>query len=128
MSGRVVHFEIPFDDGDRARNFYRRAFGWDVDEMPELNYTIVSTGPSGEQGPTEPGYVNGGMAQRESGHFTTPVLTIGVDSIDDSLKTIEDLGGSTLVPKQPVADMGFAAYFKDCEGNVVGLWENAPQA
>ena len=28
MSGRVVHFEIPFDDGDRARAFYQEAFGW----------------------------------------------------------------------------------------------------
>ena len=22
MSGKVVHFEVPFDDGDRARKFY----------------------------------------------------------------------------------------------------------
>ncbi len=27
MSGRVVHFEIPYDDGDRARAFYAQAFG-----------------------------------------------------------------------------------------------------
>ena len=27
MAGRVVHFEIPFDNGDRAREFYREAFG-----------------------------------------------------------------------------------------------------
>ena len=25
MTGRIVHFEIPFDDGDRARAFYRDA-------------------------------------------------------------------------------------------------------
>lgn len=128
MTDRIVHFEIPFDDGDRARNFYRRAFGWDVNEMPELGYTIVSTGPSGQQGPTEPGYINGGMGQRALEHFSSTVLTVGVDSIDDALDTIEELGGSTLVPKQPVADMGFTAYFKDSEGNVVGLWENAPPA
>jgi predicted enzyme related to lactoylglutathione lyase len=30
MSGRVVHFEVPFDDGDRARAFYQNAFGWDI--------------------------------------------------------------------------------------------------
>jgi uncharacterized protein len=24
----VVHFEIPFDDGDRARRFYREVFDW----------------------------------------------------------------------------------------------------
>ncbi len=27
--------------------------------------------------------------------------------------------------KTPVGDMGFAAYFKDTEGNVIGLWETA---
>ncbi len=55
MTGRVVHFEVPFDDGDRARNFYRQAFGWNVTEMPELEYTGVSTGPVAESGmPAEP--------------------------------------------------------------------------
>ena len=30
--------------------------------------------------------------------------------------------------RQAVRDMGFAAYFKDTEGNLVGLWETAPEA
>jgi predicted enzyme related to lactoylglutathione lyase len=38
MSGRVVHFEIPFDDGDRARAFYREAFGWQLQDW-EGSYT-----------------------------------------------------------------------------------------
>jgi hypothetical protein len=25
----------------------------------------------------------------------------------------------------PVGDMGFAAYFTDCEGNLMGLWQSA---
>jgi len=37
------------------------------------------------------------------------------------------MGGSTVVGKTPVGEMGSAAYFTDPEGNVVGLWENAPQ-
>ena len=41
MSGRVVHFEIPYDDGDRARAFYAEAFGWQVMEMPDMGYTLV---------------------------------------------------------------------------------------
>jgi len=45
MTGRIVHFEVPYDDGERARAFYREAFGWNLMEMPELNYTMVSTGP-----------------------------------------------------------------------------------
>jgi hypothetical protein len=30
-----------------------------------------------------------------------------------------------VAPKTAVGDMGFAAYFTDPEGNVVGLWETA---
>ncbi len=126
MSGRVVHFEIPFDDGDRARGFYRDAFGWNVQEMPGKGYTMAMCGPTSEEGmPSEPGFINGGMFGREAQYPTTPVITVDVASIDETLRQIERLGGSTVLAKQPVTDMGFAAYFQDPEGNVMGLWETA---
>jgi predicted enzyme related to lactoylglutathione lyase len=128
MSGRVVHFEIPFDDGDRARGFYKDVFDWQVVQMPEMGgYTLVMTGPSGDAGPTESGFINGGMLSREQGATSGPVIVVDVPSIDATLEKIGTLGGSTVVGKTPVGDMGFAAYFTDPEGNVVGLWETAPQ-
>ena len=67
MSGRIVHFEVPFDDGDRARAFYGDLFGWKLQHMPDMQYTLVMTGPVSEQGvSSEPGYINGGMMQREA--------------------------------------------------------------
>ncbi|MGH3860701.1 VOC family protein [Actinokineospora sp.] len=126
MSGRVVHFEVPFDDQDRAKTFYQEAFGWKVEEFPGMDYTIVSSGPTSDQGPTESGYINGGMAQRDAERsFRSPVIVIDVESIEDALKKIGELGGTTVVDKQPVGEMGFAAYFTDPEGNVMGLWETA---
>jgi predicted enzyme related to lactoylglutathione lyase len=125
MSGKVVHFEVPFDDGDRARSFYKEAFGWQVMEMPEMGYTIVMTGPSNDSGPTEAGFINGGMLSREQGATSGPVVVLDVESIDTTLERIGSLGGSTVVGKTPVGDMGFAAYFTDSEGNVMGLWETA---
>lgn len=125
MTGRVVHFEIPFDDGDRARSFYADAFGWNVMHMPDMGYTMVSTGPTEEQGPpSEPGFINGGMLQREA-PVGSPVITVDVEDIDGTLEKIEKLGGTTVIAKQAVADMGFSAYFKDSEGNLIGLWQNA---
>ena len=125
MSGRVVHFEIPFDDGDRAREFYQKAFGWNITHLPDMDYTMVSTGPtSQEQGPTEPGYIGGGMLAR-SGLSQGPVITVDVDDIDASLAKVEQLGGKIVQPKAPVGQMGFAAYFNDSEGNLTGLWQNA---
>ena len=55
MSARVVHFELPYVDADRARAFYGSVFDWQTVPMPEMDYTLVMTGPSGDQGPTEPG-------------------------------------------------------------------------
>jgi predicted enzyme related to lactoylglutathione lyase len=125
MSGRVVHFEIPADDVSRAREFYQTAFGWDLNPIPEVDYTMVNTTPTNEQGmPSDPGAINGGMLKREP-PVTSPVITIDVEDIDKALERIGTLGGSTVQPKQSVMDMGFAAYFKDSEGNLMGLWQSA---
>ena len=92
-----------------------------------MDYTMVTSGPSGEQGPTEPGYINGGMLDRSTSPAAGPVLVVDVDNIDTALEEIEKLGGSTVVGRTPVGDMGFSAYFTDPEGNVMGLWESARQ-
>jgi predicted enzyme related to lactoylglutathione lyase len=123
--GKVVHFEVPFDDADRAVAFYRDVFGWQITSMPEMQYHLVTTGPAADDGsPTGPGYIGGGMLARQE-PVRTPVITIAVDDIDAALLTVEANGGSTLEPKQAVGEMGFAAYFRDSEGNVLGLWQDA---
>lgn len=125
--GKVVHFEIPTDDLARAKEFYGSTFGWQLQTMNEMNdYTIVMTAPVDEQTqrPSEPGAINGGMMKR-SAETASPVITIEVDSIDDSLKQVEAAGGFTVQARTPIPDMGAFAYFKDTEGNVMGLWETA---
>ncbi|MFD5090646.1 VOC family protein [Amycolatopsis thailandensis] len=124
MTGRAVHFEIPFEDGERARDFYREVFGWKIDVPPGIDYTMVVSGPTGDGGiPAEPGFINGGMMDKKSSVASGPVIVLEVDSIDDTLAVIEKQGGATLVGRTAVGDMGFSAYFKDPEGNVTGLWE-----
>jgi uncharacterized protein len=124
MSGRVVHFEIPFDDKERAQDFYSEVFGWNITELPEMHYAIVTTGPTDEQGfPTDTGYIGGGMLKRDS-PADRPVITIDVDDIDDALARIEARGGMTVLGRQDVGEMGWAAYFKDVEGNLMGLWQH----
>jgi predicted enzyme related to lactoylglutathione lyase len=125
MSGRIVHFELPYEDRERASAFYTELFGWDIQTFPGMDYSMVTTGPSGEQGPTEPGFINGGMGANE-GNLTGPRVVIDVEDIDATLREVEARGGQTLSAKSPVAEMGWSAYFRDCEGNVVGLWQTNP--
>ncbi|MCW6006511.1 VOC family protein [Micromonospora sp. CPCC 205371] len=125
MSGKVVHFEIPADDVERARSFYREAFGWQVTPMPEMDYTIVNTVATSDDGiPTEPGAINGGLFKRE-GPLTSPVITIDVADVDEALAQVEKAGGKVVLGRQAVGEMGYTGYFTDTEGNVVGLWQNA---
>jgi predicted enzyme related to lactoylglutathione lyase len=124
--GKVVHFEIPADDIDRAKNFYGSIFGWDLQtaQMGGSEYTTVTTTPVDEQTrmPTEPGAINGGLTQRDES-TPAPIITIDVEAIDQALTQIAENGGTTVTPRTPIPGMGAFAYFKDSEGNVVGLWE-----
>jgi predicted enzyme related to lactoylglutathione lyase len=123
---KVVHFEIPVDDPDRARSFYGAAFDWGIQPMDGFDYTITMTTEVDEatQEPTEPGAINGGLRSRTP-ETPSPIIVIQVDSIDESLKKVEAEGGTTVMPRTEMQGMGAYAYFKDTEGNVMGLWETA---
>lgn len=125
--GKVVHFEIPADDVDRAKDFYGAVFGWQLQtmQMDGGDYTIAMTTPVDErtQMPTDPGAINGGLFRRSADAPSTPVITIDVGAIDDALQEVEAHGGSTVMPRTAIPGMGAFAYFTDPEGNVLGLWE-----
>jgi predicted enzyme related to lactoylglutathione lyase len=124
MTGRVVHFEVPYDDADRARAFYSNVFGWAIQPVPEFDYNFVQTGPAGDDGmPGEPGFIGGGMFQRD-GAIDKPVITIEVDNMEEALAAVAGAGGAAVGDIQQVGDMGRAAYFTDSEGNLMGLWQS----
>lgn len=45
----VVHFELMSKNPAKLSDFYAKTFGWNIKNMPEINYRIVDTGekPSG---------------------------------------------------------------------------------
>jgi len=123
---KVIFFEIPVDNLARARRFYRTVFDWKMNEIPEMHYTQVGTVEADTLGvrgtPKEPGAINGGMLERRDS-VKSPVIYISVKNIDEAAVTIEQSGGKVIQPRTPVGNFGFAAYFRDTEGNVVGLWQ-----
>jgi uncharacterized protein len=129
MSGEVGHFEIPADNTERARKFYSTTFGWNMTPMPGMDYTMVGTGPVDEKGmPKEPGYIGGGIGKRGS-PLEHPVVTIVVDDVSAAIKKVEKNGGKIVQEKREIpGNMGWTAYFKDTEGNIVGLYQWPKQA
>ena len=122
---KVVHFEIPADDLSRAKKFYQDTFGWRMQDMPEMNYILATTVETGENHtPKEPGTINGGMMQKNS-MITGPTFSISVKDIDEAIEKVKRAGGLVVKEKVAVGTMGFVAYFKDTEGNVLSMWQNA---
>lgn len=127
---KVVHFEIPVDDVERARGFYGSVFEWGIVPMDDADYTLVFTTPVDEDAqapianasPIDAGAINGGLMNR-SADTPAPVVTIQVDSIDASLRKVEAEGGSVVKPRTSMGELGAYGYCKDSEGNVIGLFE-----
>jgi uncharacterized protein len=120
---KVVHFEIPADDLERAQKFYKSVFGWKMERAPGMEYIMIGTTPVNENFmPEEPGAINGGMMKRQQ-PITSPVITIRVNNIEDAMKNVKKMGGEMVRGKMQVGEMGYAAYFKDTEGNIIGLWQ-----
>ncbi|MBI4438386.1 VOC family protein [Candidatus Woesearchaeota archaeon] len=122
---KIVHFEIPAENMDRANKFYIETFGWEINKTPFMDdYRIVMTVPVDKKMmPTSPGAINGGMYRKQSPKDSTRVV-IKVQSIEAYTKKIEKAGGKMLMKPAKVGDMGMYAMFTDTEGNTVGLWED----
>jgi hypothetical protein len=120
--GRVVHFELPADDPERAVNFYQKALGWTIKKWDgPVEYWLVMTGPEDEPG------IDGGLAPRSELQVGA-VNTIDVASVDEVTARVEEHGGKVVHPRHPVPGVGWMAYCEDTEGTVFGVMERDPDA
>ncbi len=120
---KVVHFEIPSDDPSKAQEFYKKVFGWKMNDVPSMDYTIVVTGPlNKKQMHAESGFINGGIMKRGE-DVRNPVITVGVKNVRKTIENVKKAGGYEVTPPTKVGDMGVSAYVEDPEGNIIGLWQ-----
>jgi uncharacterized protein len=112
---RVIHFEIPADNPERAVQFYEQVFGWKVHKWEGPHpYWLVKTG----EGPG----IDGAIMNREHPGQGT-MNTLDVSSLDDSIKAVEAAGGKIVMPRTPIPGIGFLAYAADPEGNIFGMMQ-----
>lgn len=114
MSKRnIVHVEIPAVNVEAAGRFYQELFGWKLQHVPEMNYTMWED----ETGS------GGGFPQVSEDNPAGRVLVyIDSDDIEADLKKVEKLGGKILHPKMEIPQMGWFGIFQDPTGNVLALY------
>ncbi len=124
---RVIHFEIHGSDPAALTRFYGELFGWKFSQWGDMPYWLIETGPEGTPG------INGGLTLRRGARpvdgqaVNAFVCTIDVASVDDACAKALSLGGTEAVAKMPIPGVGWLAYVKDPDGNILGLMQNDPQ-
>ena len=118
MAAKLVHFELPAQDTQRARGFWSGVCGWEFGDsaMPDFEYFMVQTGP--EQG--------GAIYPQQAGE-QGPVVYFDTDDIDASVTRVRELGGRA-DDKQPIPGIGWFARCTDTEGNSFSLYQRDESA
>ncbi len=123
---RVVHFEVFADDTERAVNFYKNVFDWEIDKFGgSVEYWMIRTGPGSG--------IDGGLMKRTEGENSKGsknayVCTIEVSNIEEIIKKIKENKGSIESSKHVIPGVGWLAYFCDTEDNLVGIIQSDTKA
>lgn len=126
MSG-VVHFEIHATDPQTTlAAYYAVVFGWSARHIEAMDYWLLDTG--GGAG------IGGGMLRRrgekaaDGQGVNAFVCSIAVASAEQSLAKALAAGGTAALPLMAIPGIGYQAYIKDPDGNIVGLHQADPAA
>ncbi len=116
VMNRIVHFEIPVDNPERAIKFYEDVFGWEITKWEgPFDYWLIKTGEEGEPG------IDGAIMTKEMGEMIRN--TIVVDSFDEFAEKIQNNGGTMITEKMSIPGIGIMASFQDTEGNISVIME-----
>lgn len=107
--------DITATDVVAARAFYEQLFGWRLQLIEALNYSLVE--PDKDTLP-------GGIGQADATRPAGVVTYFSVPDLEASLARAEELGGKTAVPPWEVPGLGRMAVFLDLDGNRIGLWQD----
>jgi len=109
---RVVNFDFHTEQPEKAKAFFSDIFGWKFTEWLNEEYWLIETGDKHSHG------VNGSMIKRRHPQ-QMPSIMIEVANIDLTLLKIVEEGGRIVQPKRTIPKVGYMAYFKDPEENML---------
>ena len=117
-------YDIPADNIERAKKFYKSVFGWKINDVPQMDYNIIHTvATDNNMMPKVSGVINGGMMKRMKDE-KSPVIVIDTKNLDKELNKVKEHGGELVTEKMKVGDIGYYAYVKDTKGNTIGIFES----
>jgi predicted enzyme related to lactoylglutathione lyase len=115
MADPFVHVELHTQDPDRAKKFYRELFDWKLEDMPNMNYTVINVGETGRGG----GIMKSPMPDAAP-QWVPYVL---VDNVAASTKKAKSLGATVLAGRTEIPDIGWFSMLLDPTGAAFALFQ-----
>jgi len=116
MSNPFVHVELHTKDLAKAKAFYSKLFGWQLQDMPMPGgggtYTMIGVGEG----------VGGGMMANADAppHW---LAYVSVDDIAAATKRAKELGATILQDVLEVGEYGTMSIIRDPTGATLALWK-----
>jgi predicted enzyme related to lactoylglutathione lyase len=121
MPNPFAHIELTAVDLKAAQKFYSKVFGWKLNEVPGMNYTMIDVG----------GGTGGGMQAKPMPEAPTGWMPyVQVDDLKATMAKATKAGANAVLPYQAIGEMGAIGVFADPGGSLLGIWEpkQAPAA
>ena len=114
MANPFVHVELATNDAAKAKAFYGSLFGWKLEELPAMAYTMINVGEG-----TGGGIMENPVPGTPS-HWMAYVL---VDDVVAATAKAKSLGATVCKEVTAVADYGWFSVITDPTGATLGLWQ-----
>lgn len=112
MPNPVVHFDVGCRDREKTNEFFTQLFGWSTDDYGPLSKKVNTGSDDG---------INGYLTALGHEPHNYVMVYIEVDDIVATLNNVGALGGAVVIPKTEIPGGGHFAWFKDIDGNTLGL-------
>lgn len=114
MANPFVHVELMTNDLAKAKKFYQGLFNWKLEDMPGMDYTMISVGEG----------TGGGMMKTPVPNMPSQWMAyVLVDDIQAATKKAKSLGAAVHKDVTEVAGYGWLSVIGDPTGAALGLWQ-----
>lgn len=109
----IVHIEIPTGNVKESADFYQNLFGWHMETVEEMNYTMWDPheGPAGGFSPLDENVKPGDV-----------IIYVNSEDIEADLKQAAKLGATIVQEKMEIPETGWFGMFNDPTGNTIALY------
>jgi len=120
MSARpIVHIEIPSNNHQQAKGFYRDLCDWEIQEVPFAEDEIYVTFKTGN---VDVAFSKMNDTDNQAGDV---LVYFHSDDLDADMARVKELGGRIVLERSDIEGYGALGIFLDPMGNRVAFWQSA---